>query len=79
MMSAGVPIAESDWSVSATRGDLMSAKYDLERKIDRLDGKIDRVKADLLVQMKGVQLGVVRMIWIAAGAMGAVGILLRFF
>ena len=57
----------------------MSAKYDLERKIDRLDGKIDQVKADLQVQMKGVQLGVVRMIWIAAGAMGAVGILLRFF
>ena len=57
----------------------MSAKYDLERKIDRLDGKIDQVKADLQVQMKGVQLGVIRMIWIAAGAMGAVGILLRFF
>ena len=54
-MSASVPIAEIDWSASATRGDLMSAKYDLERKIDRLDGKIDQVKADLQVQMKGVQ------------------------
>ena len=72
-MSVSVPIAEGDWSASATRGDLMSVKYDLERKIDRLDGKIDRVKADLLVQMKDVQLGVVRMIWIAAGAVGAVG------
>ena len=57
----------------------MAAKYDLERRIDRLDGKIDQVKADLQVQMKGVQLGVVRMICIAAGTMGAVGILLRFF
>ena len=29
--------------------------------------------------MKDMQLGIFRMIWIAAGAMTAVGILLRFF
>jgi len=37
------------------------------------------VKHDLQVEMKDLQLGIHRMIWIAAGAMTAVGILLRYF
>lgn len=46
----------------------MSVKHDLQVEIK-----------DLRVEMKEVQLGIFRMIWIAAGALTAVSILLRFF
>nr|MDE0501084.1 hypothetical protein [bacterium] len=42
-------------------------------------GELMAVKHDLQVEMKDLQLGIYRMIWIAAGAMTAVGTLLRFF
>lgn len=42
-------------------------------------GELMSVKHDLQVEMKDLQLGIYRMIWIAAGAMTAVGILLRYF
>lgn len=42
-------------------------------------GELMSVKHDLQVEMKDLRLGIYRMIWIAAGAMTAVGILLRFF
>ena len=67
-MSVGTSVAEGDWSTPATQGDLMSVKHDLQGEIK-----------DLRVEMKDMQLGIFRMIWIAAGAMTAVGILLRFF
>ena len=42
-------------------------------------GDLMSVKHCLQGEMKDMQLGIYRMIWIAAGAMTAVGILLRFF
>ena len=56
---------------------------DLNSKIDRvaadLNSKIDRLDSKVDLGLKDVQLGVFRMIWVAVGALTAVGILLRFF
>ncbi len=54
-MSVGTAVAEGDWSVPATRGELMSVKHDLKRKIDRLDSKIDRVASDLKSEIEEVR------------------------
>ena len=85
---------EGDLSAPATRGELFLVKTELVGKIDQvatelngkvdqvateLNGKIDRVEASLKVEMKEMQLGLVRMMWIAVGTLGAVGILLQFF
>lgn len=93
-MSKGTQIAEADWSVPATKGELRLVQSDLNGKIDEvaahLDRKIDRVAAELNgkierldkkidVGLKNVELGMSRMIWIAAGALTAVGVLLRFW
>jgi len=50
-----------------------------DRSAPATRGELMSVKHDLQVEMKDLQLGIYRMIWIAAGAMTAVGILLRFF
>lgn len=39
----------------ATRGGLMSVKHDLEGKIDGLDGRTDRVAADLKAEITAVK------------------------
>ena len=86
-MSKGTQIAEADWSAPATKGELRLVQSDLTGKIDKvaadLNRKIDKVAADLNgkidVGLKSVELGVFRMIWIAAGALTAVGVLLRFW
>lgn len=48
-----------------------------------LKGRIDQMAADLSskieVGLKNVELGVSRMTWIAAGALTAVGVLLRLW
>jgi len=78
-MSMSTSAAESDWSAPATQGDLMSVKYDLEGRIDRVKADLQLEIKEVRVEMKDLQLGVFRMIWIAAGALTGVGILLRFF
>ena len=50
-MSVGTPKAENDWTALATRGELMSVKIDLERKIEGvaadLGGKVKDVRVEL--------------------------------
>lgn len=74
---------EGDWSLPATRGELRLAKSELRGKIDHLaadlNSKIDRLDSKVDLGLKDVQLGIFRMIWMAVGALTAVGILLRFF
>ena len=89
-MSVGTSLAEGDWSAPATRGELLLVKTELEGRIDKvasdLKSEIEGVRADLKVGLadfrvglKDVQVSLVRMVWTAVAALGAVGILLRFF
>lgn len=89
-MSVGTSLAEGDWSAPATRGELLLVKTELEGRIDKvasdLKSEIEGVRADLRVGLadfrvglKDVQVSLVRMVWTAVAALGAVGILLRFF
>ena len=78
VMSVGTPVAKDDWAAPATRGELRL----LDRKIDRvavdLEDKIKDVARDLQIGMANIQTSIGRTIWIAAGSLGALGILLRF-
>ena len=73
---------EGDWSLPATRGELRLVKSELNSKIDQvaaeLNSKIDRLDSKVDLRLKDVLSGVFRMIWMAVGALTAVGILLRF-
>ena len=77
-MSVGTPVAKDDWAAPTTRGELRL----LDRKIDRvaadLEDKIKDVARDLQTGMANIQTSIGRTIWIAAGSLGALGILLRF-
>lgn len=64
-MSTGIQIAGADRSVPATRGELSLVQSDLTARID--------------IAFKNLQSGVTRQIWIAAGALTAVAVLLRFW
>ena len=46
----------------------MSVKYDLEGRIDRVKADLQLEIKEVRVEMKDLQLGIYRMIWIAAGA-----------
>ena len=74
-MAVGTAVAEGDRSTPATRGELMSVKHDLQMGMKDLQMEMKGMR----VEMKDVQLGIFRMIWIAVGALTAVGVLLRFF
>ena len=56
---------------------------DLNGKIDRvaaeLNGKIDRLDSKIDVGLKSLELGISQKIWVAAGALTAVGVLLRLW
>ena len=78
-MSLGTPANKDDWGCARFPGELILLRADLERRFDRLDSKIDRVVADLRVGMADMEGSIGRTIWMAVGALGAVGILLRFF
>ncbi len=83
-------MAKDDWAAPATRGELRLLEGKIDRAAADLDRKIDRVAVDLGEQIKDVardlQIGMANMqtsigraIWIEVGALGAVGILFRFF
>ena len=78
-MSTETQMPERDLAGPATSGELLLAKTELGRPIDKvssdLNGRMDRVR----LEMKQVQLGVYRMIWIAVATMGAIGMLFRLF
>ena len=82
-MSKGAHISETDWSAPATRGELMSVKHDLEKKLDQLrsdlEKKLDQVRGKSEIGLKDVQVNLTRTVWTAVATLGAVGILLRLF
>ena len=89
-MSTGNQTAAGDLAAPASKGELRLVQSDLNGKIDRvaadLNGRIDKVqseikglRSDFSVELKDMEVRLVRRAWTAVATVGAVGILLRFF
>ena len=89
-MSTGSQTAAGDLAAPASKGELRLVQSDLTGRIDRvaadLNRKIDKVqseikgmRSDSSLELKDMEVRLVRMTWTAVATLGAVGILLRFF